>query len=227
MNENGIDLCKDGISYYRGINGFPLSYENAFKCFIESSKLGNSVAEYYAGYMFTYGQGVKQDVQRGYQLFLRSAEKGNMYSEFELGKFFYHDGNGTPANIDEAYKHFIKSAKSGNAYAAAYAGDICLNVYKKYDVAYSCYCTAAKANNAVAYQNLGYICELGQGPTPGDNYAVKYYEEAAKLGSVFSLYAAGRIYYRNGFHKKAYEYLQTAANKGHEPSRKLLKLLRI
>ena len=85
------------------------------------------------------------DYQKTYRLWKRSAEKGYVRVEFNLGRMYY-EGNGVPENHAKAIHWFTKAAKQGRTNAQCNLGTMYANgwgVLQDYMPAYAWFSVAA------------------------------------------------------------------------------------
>jgi TPR repeat protein len=245
MGDNAIQIYSEGYYYYTGTNDYPLNYNKAFECFSRAAELGESNAMNYLGIMYENGRTVEKNFRMAFEWYYKAyqANPNDPYAANNLGRFYYN-GIATERNIDKAYQCFKKAVELGRQkqhtvyYQCCYlTGCILLNNYKKYDEAYWYMCEAAfKGNIAEAYHNLGFLTEKGVAPIndPGtdinaarDGLAIQLYTKAAELGYVQAMDNISIIYARNNMVDDAYLWASRAANKGYEPARKRMKLLKM
>ena len=111
------------------------------------------------------------------------AEKGDLQSQFELGKTFYNGRLGVAKDYVEAVKWFRKAAEQSVAEAQFNLG-LCYErgrgVVKDEAEAVKWYRKAAEQNCPDAQYNLGVCCKKGRGVAKDVVEAVKWYRKAAE-----------------------------------------------
>jgi TPR repeat protein len=60
--------------------------------------------------MYSYGMGVSQDYEAAMLWCRKSADQGNPYSQYNLGRMYYDPAPGTPKDYVQAYKWFNLAA---------------------------------------------------------------------------------------------------------------------
>lgn len=157
----------------------------------------NVFAAYSLGNLYHRGQGVAQDEDRAYSLFLMAANdvrKPNAYVAYTLGHMC-REGVGTPANKEQ----------SDGWYRRAYQGFLSME--------------QTTADDKLYYR-LGQMNLSGSG-TPQDlEQAAFYFHKAADLNNTDALYGLGKLYLNKSYEdynpQKAVAYLIEAAKQDHE-----------
>ena len=72
---------------------------------------------YRIGKMHCYGLGTKQNYEKAFEWFLKSAQEGNKFAQYSLANLYYY-GNGAEKNLKEAFGWYMRSAKQGQPYAS-------------------------------------------------------------------------------------------------------------
>ena len=72
---------------------------------------------YRIGKMHCYGLGTKQNYEKAFEWFLKSAQEGNKFAQYSLANLYYY-GNGAERNLKEAFGWYMRSAKQGQPYAS-------------------------------------------------------------------------------------------------------------
>ena len=78
------------------------------------AELGDATAQYYLGYMYSVGQGVKQNNVEAVKWYRKAAEQGNADAQANLGSA-YAAGSGVRQDETKAVKWFKKAAENGSA----------------------------------------------------------------------------------------------------------------
>ena len=93
-------------------------FEAAYTELWPAARSGNADAEELIGVMYAMGLGVRQDHQRAFDWYLRSALKGHPGAQSGVG-WYYELGLGMPApDLVRAYKWYVLSAIGGDPDAA-------------------------------------------------------------------------------------------------------------
>ncbi len=177
--------------------GVKQDYIKAAEWYKKAVTLGNPFAAYSLGCLFLRGQGVDEDAEKAYDLFVMAADhekKPNAYAAYELGRMCA-EGNGTDKN----------EKASDNWYKKAYRGFESIERNMADDK---------------LYYRLGQMNLKGLGTKVDLDKACNYFEKAADLKNVDALYGLGKLYLNNEFSnhdtKKAVDYLYQAAEKNHQ-----------
>jgi hypothetical protein len=67
--------------------------------------MGSTEAEIYIAEMYAFGKGLPKNESEACRWYRKSAERGNMFAQLNLG-LFYYQGTGVPADYIQAYKWF-------------------------------------------------------------------------------------------------------------------------
>ena len=92
-----FERCK---LYYSSEN-----YTEAFKCFQKAAEQGYAPAQSGLGFMYQYGQGVKQDYFKAVEWYQKAAEQGDAQAQYNLG-IMYKNGLGVKQNYTKAKEYF-------------------------------------------------------------------------------------------------------------------------
>ena len=92
-----FERCK---LYYSSEN-----YTEAFKCFQKAAEQGNAFAQSALGFMYQYGQGVKQDYFKAFEWYQKAADQGYALAQYNLG-LMYAKGQGVRQNYTKAKEYF-------------------------------------------------------------------------------------------------------------------------
>ncbi|MBQ8530484.1 MAG: SEL1-like repeat protein [Parabacteroides sp.] len=145
---------------------------------------GNKEGEYYLGYCYYYGKGIKQDYYEAVKWYKLAAEQGNETAQYNLGECYYY-GEGVKQDYNEAVKWYKLAAEQGDETAQCNLGYCYKNgqgVKQDYNEAVKWYKLAAEQGNETAQNNLGVCYENGEGIKQDYNEAVKWYKLAAEQG---------------------------------------------
>ena len=114
-------LKKLGLIYHNGLD-VKQDYKKAFEFFsryleVEYDKsIQREVAYYYKK-----GVGVKQDYKKAFNLYMLSANDGDVFSMSELG-YLFAKGYGVEKDYEQAYKWFLKAANLESSYSKSWLG---------------------------------------------------------------------------------------------------------
>lgn len=147
---------------------------------------GYIVAAHQIGKAYRDGLGVEIDRETAIEWFRRSADGGNDYSEYALGKLLLERGNAL-----EGVNCLARAAKRGNQYAQYRLGKLYLEgtaVPKDVETALSYFGDAAANGNQYAQYVLGKLFLLGQNVPRDEERALRYLERSAEQGNVYTWY---------------------------------------
>jgi len=210
--KNNEDLRKKADEYYLGDNDKKPNYEEAFKLYLESSKLGDCNSMYWVAEMYRKGKGVKTNYLEALRYFKMAAELNHNSSCYDLGEMF-EKGEGVLINEEEAIKFYTKSFELKYPFIT----------YEKLNELKQSFQNQIFGeelfNQAIDFQNGK------NGKTQDFSMALKLYLQAADVGHANSLFSLGEMY-KNGFgvendYKKAFDYSKRAAELG-EPKAYLM-----
>lgn len=241
MEENARKIYVEGCRYYLGTNGYPLNYNKALECIRKAAELGVSDAMNLLGTMYEEGNVVEKNDKTAFNWYLKAfqADSKNVKAIINLGRACLF-GCGVEKDIERAYKSFdvavdLKIDDQDDEYAQAcfYKGYILMEHYRNYKDAFHYFVHASNFGNIPdAWHNIGYLIETGRIPVSEtgndsaasrDGVAKDYYEKAANLGLVQSMYAVGVLYCRYNLTDEGMPWIKKAAAKGYEPAKKYLK----
>ena len=100
-----------GDKYYDAKN-----YEQAVYWFRKAAEQRYADAQFNLGWMYEYGQGVKQDYGEAVKWYRLAAEQGHAPAQYNLG-LMYEYGKGVKKDYSEALKWYRKAAEQGDSYA--------------------------------------------------------------------------------------------------------------
>ena len=185
-----------GLGYYWA-QDIPQHYEEAFVWLSKAAEYGHPRAQAMQADMFANGLGISIDREQAFALASASAQKGDVFGKFLLGKYFYW-GIGTPTNEEKASKIFSwilleleRQAESGDVLAQHSLGWVYSTLStttKDYQKAHHWYEKAAVHGYAVAQNNLGVMFCNGEGVRPNGKTKNAWYRRAAKQGYPIAQY---------------------------------------
>lgn len=189
-----------GKMYLAGL-GTDQSYETAALWLDRAAEKSHKYAQYTLAGLYAKGQGVEKDLKHAFELYHASAIQGNPYASYELAKMF-RDGTGTKKSAGQAEKHF-QDAFSGFQVLEEQSHD-----------------------DKLQYR-LGQMLYQGIGTERDEEEAVRYWQQAAKLGNVNAQYALGKFWLDTGTGdvQQAAAWLEKAANAGNTSAQYVLAKL--
>jgi uncharacterized protein len=149
------------------------------------------------GIMYLKGRGVKQDYKEAAKWFLKSADKGNVEAQRNLGLMYSTTEMGVNLDYKESAKWLRKAADQGDALAQYflglmyYQGQVGKQDYKE---AAMWYRKSAEQGHADAQQNLGMMYFYGQGVEQDYKVAFKWFNKAAEQGNTLAQLKLGAMY---------------------------------
>jgi TPR repeat protein len=153
----------------------------AFDLFHRAAVAGHCEAQLLVFECYLDGNGVREDVAKALEWFLKSAESGFVEAQRRLADFY----QGTHDYV-EAVKWFRKAAEQGDVPAQCSLG-LCYydgeGVQQNYAEAAKWVRKAAEQGDIIAQKNLGVFYDRGHGVSQNDGEAVRWYRKAAEQGS--------------------------------------------
>ena len=189
-----------GKMYLAGL-GTDQDYKTAALWLERAAEKSHKYAQYTLAGLYAKGQGVERDLKRAFSLYHASAIKGNPYASYELAKMF-RDGTGIVKSAGQAEEHF-QDAFSGFQVLEEQSHD-----------------------DKLQYR-LGQMLYQGIGTERDEEEAVRYWQQAAKLGNVNAQYALGKFWLDTGTGdvQQAAAWLEKAANAGNTSAQYVLAKL--
>ena len=158
---------------------------------------------YRIGKMHCYGLGTKQNYEKAFEWFLKSAQEGNKFAQYSLANLYYY-GNGAEKNLKEAFGWYMRSAKQGQPYASyAVAQMYSKGEYVEHDekTAQEYYNQAlsgflkleadGQADDNLFYK-IGAMHKNGLGTEADMDMALEYFKRSAELNNKNGLYEYGK-----------------------------------
>ena len=189
-----------GKMYLAGL-GTEQDYETAALWLERAAEKSHKCAQYTLAGLYVKGQGVEKDLKHAFELYHASAIQGNPYASYEMAKMF-RDGTGTKKSAVQAEEHF-QDAFSGFQVLEEQSHD-----------------------DKLQYR-LGQMLYQGIGTERDEEEAVRYWQQAAKLGNVNAQYALGKFWLDTGTGdvQQAAAWLEKAANAGNTSAQYVLAKL--
>jgi hypothetical protein len=116
------------------------------------AKAGDADAQFYLGYMYSFGESVPTDLAQAVVWYQKAAEQGHIHGQFSLG-LMYDTGGGVPKDPARAAIWYRKAAEQGFAKAQTNLGLLYANgdgVPKDLALSYMWLNLAAAQGNALA-----------------------------------------------------------------------------
>lgn len=104
---------KLGDVYRQGLLGEEESPKKSFNWYLKAANQGRLSAQFYVGFYYSSGYGVKKDVDLAFKWYSKAAEKNNAAALNNLA-ICYEYGEGTEIDLRKAAHYYEKSAKLGN-----------------------------------------------------------------------------------------------------------------
>ena len=176
--------------------GYPKKDYQQARAYYEQSG-DNPYAQIALGFLYYYGNGVDQDMEKGKELFQSAVDQGVVEGYYGLAKVAENVGD-----IETALEHYNKVVEDGTeqfyiASAMVYLGYI----YETGDgveqdgaKAAEWYTKAADSGHTDAMNYLGYIYEHGDVVEQDVAKAVGWYTKAADLGNTDAINSLGYMY---------------------------------
>jgi len=212
--------------------GMTLSGESIFDEFNfhssdkQISKASRGELQCINGHRSYFGHGCKQNYQKAFECYLRSAELGNADGMNHVASL-YEKGIGCIQNIEEAIKYYQSSADMQNNDAMFNLANLYFDhfVYKDIDKAIKFYKQAAENGQVAAQNALAGLYETGCEPELRCNIelCIKWYRKAANEGFLEAKNNLSVVLLNNS-DSNSKEYLQAvtmlkeSSNKGHAAS---------
>ncbi|GES99846.1 kinase-like domain-containing protein [Rhizophagus clarus] len=194
--------------------------KKAFDLFINASKLGHTLAQFYVGLCYETGRGVGKDEKLAFKYYEKIANLGCASGFLKTG-YFYNFGIGITINKQKAIELYQQAANLGNNSAQYNLALMYQNgngVYKDYDKAFELFKQSAEGGNSDGIMMLGYCYNNGIGTNINKRKAFKFYQRAANLGNNLAQYNLA-IMYEDGIgvekdYSEAFKLYRKAANLG-------------
>ena len=99
------DDVKDALTAYQKND-----FKTALKLLKPLANQGGVVPQFFVGYIYYNGHGVKRDYKQAIKWFMQSAEQGNVDAQTNLG-FMYKNGQGVEQDYKQAVKWYRLAAE--------------------------------------------------------------------------------------------------------------------
>lgn len=104
---------KLGDIYRQGLLGNDESPKKSFNWYLKAAEQGRASAQFYVGYYYSSGYGVKKNLTLAFEWYSKAAEQNNAAALNNLAICFEY-GEGTDVDLTKAIYYYEKSAKLGN-----------------------------------------------------------------------------------------------------------------
>lgn len=213
----------------------------AVSCIKRAAEMGYNEAQLFLGWLYDCGEGIEQDNFEAVKWYRKAADQGNSTAMHNLGLCYLH-GTGVEENDEEAVAWFHKSGRIDQQ--SHYHLGLCyyygIGVEVNYKKAFWYFENASKMythgyskdhNYIAATYWLGRCYKEGIGVEQSESYANYYYSQSAGAGDADAQYAYGMLLMEDAdsspyMLKTAIEWLQRAADKGHEEAIEKIKELK-
>ena len=150
---------------------------------------GDASAQYNLGWMYDYGEGVREDNVEAARWYRKAAEQGHDWAQYYLGTA-YATGEGVQQDYAEAAKWYRMAAVQGHPRAQFWIGFRYatggalpyIDVQRDDTKAVRWYRKAAEQGEVMAQFHLGLMCDMGRGVPENDVQAYAWYNIAAAQG---------------------------------------------
>lgn len=215
---------------------FMFPYEPKYKGQVMKPVDMRSYVWYRIGKMLCYGLGTKQDYEKAFEWFLKSAHEGNKFAQYSLANLYYY-GNGVEKDLSQAFWWYRKSSEQGQPYASyavaqmyskgEYVAENKGTAQRYYKAALSGFLELESKDQADdnLYYKLGAMYKNGLGTEIDIPKAIEYFEKSTE--NMWSTYQLGRLYLFGAEElekdkEKAVEWLTKSANDGNEYAQNML-----
>ncbi|MFQ5985510.1 MAG: tetratricopeptide repeat protein, partial [Alphaproteobacteria bacterium] len=99
----------------------PGTYGDAMRWYRKAAGWGDAGAQFFLGYKYETGEGVRRDLSLAREWYWKAAVQGHLAAQFRLA-FLYYRGEGGEADIDEAVRWYLEAAERGHVPAQSMLG---------------------------------------------------------------------------------------------------------
>ena len=183
--------CHDAKAVLRNIHALDAEHAEAVTALEQLWEKGCTVAAHQIGKFYQDDLSTLRDHDKAEQWFQRSAEAGNDFSEYALGKLFL-----AQKRTEEALEWLEKAADHGNQFARYRLGKIYLageSVPKDVEKALAYLTASADQGNQFAQYTLGKLYLLGRDVPPDREQAREWLSRAAAQGNEYAQFFLDRF----------------------------------
>lgn len=193
---------------------------STLNAFNKGAERGDAEAQFQLGLCYSFGEGVKQDKRKAFELYSKAAEQGHAIAQFNLGTMLLN-GQDVAQDLNAAFMWFRKAAEQGDADAQYNLGSMLIRGQgetQDLQAAFDWNMKAARQGNVSAQYRIGVMYEEGLGVKQDRQTAVFWYKKAAEQGDSNAQSNLGALY-ANGQGVKqdmrvAYGWFMKAAQQG-------------
>ncbi len=169
-----------------------------YPIFEQFANEGDADGECYLGALIWRGKGVAVNELKAEELFKKSANKGNAFAQYLMGRFTldYYSYEGVEC-WKRANEWFVASAEQGNAFAQNELGwsyEQGRGVDRDYEKAAYWYEKAADQGYQSALMSLGTLYYSGRGVEQNTQKAISLWQQAYDQGYIYASASIGRCY---------------------------------
>jgi|GEM_PF-2194835 len=198
-----VAVVPDTTSNADTLAGAVQQYENgdyaaAADVFLKPGTWHTAAVNYYLGNMYALGLGLKQNLKKAHDHYVRAAREGHIPSMHSLG-VVYAQGLGVKKSYRiaaEWYQEAVKQDYVPSMYNLANLYTVGLGVEQDHEKARTLYEAAASAGDTRAMCNLGNLYRYGYGVPMNFTNAKKWYEEGAEKNDNCCLLNLAWFYFR-------------------------------
>ena len=178
-------------------------YEPKYKGQVMKPVDMRSYVWYRIGKMYCYGLGTKQDYEKAFEWFLKSAQEGNKFAQYSLANLYYY-GNGVEKDLSQAFLWYQKSASQGQPYASyaaaqmyskgEYVAENKETAQRYYKAALSGFLELESKDQADdnLFYKIGVMYKNGLGTEADISKAIDYFKRSAEMNNKNGLYEYGK-----------------------------------
>ncbi len=182
---------------------FMFPYEPKFDGQVMKPVDMRSYVWYRIGKMYCYGLGTKQDYEKAFEWFLKSAQEGNKFAQYSLANLYYY-GNGVEKDLSQAFLWYQKSASQGQPYASyaaaqmyskgEYVAENKETAQRYYKAALSGFLELESKDQADdnLFYKIGVMYKNGLGTEADISKAIDYFKRSAEMNNKNGLYEYGK-----------------------------------
>ena len=195
--EKSFEFYKKALQGFMEIepnSDFMLPYEPKYDGQIMKPVDMRSYVRYRIGKMHCCGSGTKQDHEKAFEWFYKSAKEGNKFAQYSLANLYYF-GNGVEKDLSQAFLWYQKSSSQGQPYAmysiaqmyskGEYVAANEETAQKYYKKALSGFLELESKDQADEnlFYKIGSMYKNGLGIEADIDKAIDYFQRSAELGN--------------------------------------------
>ena len=154
----------------------------------KKSQAGDKESQYYLGWKYYFGDGVKKSESTAIEWIQRAAESGFVKAQYAMGNI-YRYGVGVKTNAEQAFQWYLKAAQQGNPKAQVAVGGAYSSGYgilRDESTAFTWLQKAADQGYAPAQDLVAFAYEEGQGIPQDYGKAIEWFKRGALQGNAAS-----------------------------------------